>query len=141
MQGPRMHARMDGGYSSSASHTCIQGSVAGMLAGTWLQLREHVKVWCRIYTAGAQGPVLFCLHGCGYTGLTWALVAAAVKDRCAAAADTILELSSAAGQALCVSVRCMQEPQTPGYQLPHLASCMLKVLYNKMPQIEHAYHT
>ena len=35
-----------------------------------------------MYTAGASGAVLFCLHGCGYTGLTWAAVAAAVKDRC-----------------------------------------------------------
>lgn len=33
--------------------------------------------------AGSKGAVLFCLHGCGYTGLTWSLVAAAVKDRCA----------------------------------------------------------
>ena len=32
--------------------------------------------------AGSSGAVLFCLHGCGYTGLTWAAVAAAVKDRC-----------------------------------------------------------
>ena len=32
--------------------------------------------------AGASGAVLFCLHGCGYTGLTWAAVAAALKDRC-----------------------------------------------------------
>jgi hypothetical protein len=36
----------------------------------------------RVYLAGSSGAVLFCLHGCGYTGLTWALVAAAVKDRC-----------------------------------------------------------
>lgn len=36
----------------------------------------------RVYMAGSSGAVLFCLHGCGYTGLTWACVAAAVKDRC-----------------------------------------------------------
>ena len=37
----------------------------------------------RVYMAGSKGAVLFCLHGCGYTGLTWSLIAAAVKDRCA----------------------------------------------------------
>ena len=31
--------------------------------------------------AGSGTAVVFCLHGCGYTGLTWAAVAAAVKDR------------------------------------------------------------
>lgn len=36
---------------------------------------------CRVYVAGTKGAVIYCLHGCGYTGLTWALVAAAVKDR------------------------------------------------------------
>lgn len=36
---------------------------------------------CRVYVAGSKGAVIYCLHGCGYTGLTWALVAAAVKDR------------------------------------------------------------
>lgn len=32
---------------------------------------------CRfnVYMAGDKGPVVFCLHGAGYTGLTFALVA------------------------------------------------------------------
>ena len=37
----------------------------------------------RVYLAGAGPAVLFCLHGGGYCGLTWALVAAALKSECA----------------------------------------------------------
>mmetsp|Transcript_17995 Transcript_17995/g.32030 ORF Transcript_17995/g.32030 Transcript_17995/m.32030 type:complete len:382 (-) Transcript_17995:19-1164(-) len=36
----------------------------------------------RVYTAGSSGPVVFCLHGGGYTGLTWALFAKRLKDHC-----------------------------------------------------------
>lgn len=32
-----------------------------------------------VYTAGTSGPVIFCLHGGGYTGLTWSLVAKNLK--------------------------------------------------------------
>ncbi len=39
----------------------------------------------RVYLAGSKGAVLFCLHGGGYSGLTWALVAAALKAECALA--------------------------------------------------------
>lgn len=28
----------------------------------------------RIYTIGTEGPVLFFLHGGGYSGLTWAVL-------------------------------------------------------------------
>ncbi|CAD7696439.1 unnamed protein product [Ostreobium quekettii] len=35
-----------------------------------------------IYTAGTGGPLLLCLHGGGYTGLTWSLLAPRVKDTC-----------------------------------------------------------
>mmetsp|Transcript_17840 Transcript_17840/g.38383 ORF Transcript_17840/g.38383 Transcript_17840/m.38383 type:complete len:374 (+) Transcript_17840:102-1223(+) len=34
-----------------------------------------------VYTAGEEGPVVLCLHGGGYTGLTWSLVAAKLKDK------------------------------------------------------------
>ena len=36
---------------------------------------------CRVYSAGESGPVIFCLHGAGYTGLTWSMLAARLKDR------------------------------------------------------------
>ena len=36
----------------------------------------------RVYLAGAGPAVLFCVHGGGYCGLTWALVAAALKSEC-----------------------------------------------------------
>lgn len=35
-----------------------------------------------IYTAGSTGPVVLCLHGGGYSGLTWALVAARLRATC-----------------------------------------------------------
>ncbi|KAF8069435.1 protein phosphatase methylesterase 1 [Scenedesmus sp. PABB004] len=34
-----------------------------------------------VYTAGGEGAVVLCLHGGGYTGLTWSLVARQLKDR------------------------------------------------------------
>ncbi|KAL4854217.1 Protein phosphatase methylesterase 1 [Chlorella vulgaris] len=47
------------------------------------------RVWCperqatfNVYTAGSSGPVLLCLHGGGYTGLSWSLLAQQLKDRC-----------------------------------------------------------
>ena len=40
----------------------------------------------RVYLAGDAGPVVFLLHGGGYTGLTWALVARELKGRCRLAA-------------------------------------------------------
>lgn len=40
--------------------------------------------------AGNSGPVLLCLHGGGYTGLSWALIARALKDRRARGRHTLL---------------------------------------------------
>lgn len=34
-----------------------------------------------VYQAGDSGPVVLCLHGGGYTGLSWALFAQQLKDR------------------------------------------------------------
>jgi protein phosphatase methylesterase 1 len=34
-----------------------------------------------VYLAGSQGPVLFCLHGGGYTGLSFALVAGKTREK------------------------------------------------------------
>ena len=36
-----------------------------------------------VYVAGEKGPVVFCLHGAGYTGLTFALVAEELSTECA----------------------------------------------------------
>eukprot|EP01025_Chloroclados_australasicus_P032633 TRINITY_DN3306_c0_g2_i1.p1 TRINITY_DN3306_c0_g2~~TRINITY_DN3306_c0_g2_i1.p1 ORF type:complete len:384 (-),score=35.81 TRINITY_DN3306_c0_g2_i1:81-1115(-) len=36
----------------------------------------------KIYCAGCEGPVIYCVHGGGYTGLTWALLAQNLKHRC-----------------------------------------------------------
>ena len=39
-------------------------------------LAQQLTRYCyRVYLAGAQGPVLLCLHGGGYTGMTWAVCA------------------------------------------------------------------
>jgi len=34
-----------------------------------------------VYTAGSEGPVVFCLHGGGYSGLSFALAASRMKDK------------------------------------------------------------
>jgi protein phosphatase methylesterase 1 len=35
-----------------------------------------------VYLAGDSGPVVLCLHGAGYTGLTWALAAQRLRGSC-----------------------------------------------------------
>lgn len=34
-----------------------------------------------VYSCGSSGPVVLCIHGGGYTGLTWSLVAEKLKDK------------------------------------------------------------
>ncbi|XP_040378839.1 protein phosphatase methylesterase 1 [Oryza brachyantha] len=34
-----------------------------------------------VYTAGSEGPVVFCLHGGGYSGLSFALAASRMKEK------------------------------------------------------------
>lgn len=34
-----------------------------------------------VYKAGSDGPVVFCLHGGGYSGLSYALSASKIKER------------------------------------------------------------
>ena len=61
---------------------------------------------CRVYTAGSGSAVLFCLHGCGYTGLTWAAVAAAVKDRSAQFCSQAHTVMLPIRRPFCCSVCC-----------------------------------
>jgi hypothetical protein len=35
----------------------------------------------RVYLAGRQGPLVLCLHGAGYTGLTWAAATPTLVDK------------------------------------------------------------
>jgi len=46
-----------------------------------LRALRHCSVRYRVYQAGTEGPVVFCLHGGGYSGLTWALLAKELKGR------------------------------------------------------------
>lgn len=41
--------------------------------------RRHGRF--NVYTAGSTGPVVLCIHGGGYTGLTWSLVAPLLKSK------------------------------------------------------------
>ncbi|EFJ40833.1 hypothetical protein VOLCADRAFT_77814 [Volvox carteri f. nagariensis] len=34
-----------------------------------------------VYVAGTEGPIVMCVHGGGYSGLTWSLVAKRLKDK------------------------------------------------------------
>jgi hypothetical protein len=56
---------------------CLEWSV-GLTSGL-------CNVVCRgtftTYMAGTAGAVVFCLHGGGYTGLTWSLVAQQLKQQ------------------------------------------------------------
>ncbi|XP_066348971.1 uncharacterized protein [Miscanthus floridulus] len=44
---------------------------------------ERLRCCCcfNVYTAGSEGPVVFCLHGGGYSGLSFALAASRMKDK------------------------------------------------------------
>jgi protein phosphatase methylesterase 1 len=42
----------------------------------------HRGATFNVYLAGSTGPVVLCLHGGGYTGLTWAIMASQLKDTC-----------------------------------------------------------
>lgn len=69
-------------------HDCLCVMLCRMLAGGLLlqpQSCRYRRGTFNVYTAGASGAVVLCLHGAGYTGLTWSLVAAALRGRCAAA--------------------------------------------------------
>eukprot|EP01024_Parvocaulis_polyphysoides_P023742 TRINITY_DN21907_c0_g1_i1.p1 TRINITY_DN21907_c0_g1~~TRINITY_DN21907_c0_g1_i1.p1 ORF type:complete len:382 (+),score=49.69 TRINITY_DN21907_c0_g1_i1:102-1148(+) len=56
---------------------------------TWDQFFDEIKQVeiqdCgkfQIYCAGNSGPLILCIHGGGYTGLTWALLAKELKQQC-----------------------------------------------------------
>lgn len=53
------------------------------LHGTGTPLTDRARRGGRfnVYAAGALGPVILCCHGGGYTGLTWSLMAAHLKDK------------------------------------------------------------
>lgn len=73
--------------ASSHAFSSSQSSAQHYHLTTWdqyfdtakdLQL-HHRQGTFRVYLAGTQGPVIFCLHGGGYSGLTWALLAKQLK--------------------------------------------------------------
>ena len=45
-----------------------------------VHLPQRGGTW-NVYMAGDSGPVVFCVHGGGYSGLTWSLVAKKLKDK------------------------------------------------------------
>ena len=69
---------------------------------------------CRLYIAGQTGPVVFCLHGGGYTGLTWAVMAAS-------AAGQVIEMQCS-GQAPGLAQSRLQLFTCPLWQLRALGS-------------------
>ncbi|GLC37763.1 hypothetical protein PLESTB_001474300 [Pleodorina starrii] len=62
---------------------------APVALGSWQSYwdkREEVNLPSRggtfnLYVAGNEGPVVMCVHGGGYSGLTWSLVAKRLKDK------------------------------------------------------------
>jgi protein phosphatase methylesterase 1 len=45
-----------------------------------VHLPQRGGTW-NVYTAGDSGPVVFCVHGGGYSGLTWSFVAKKLRDK------------------------------------------------------------
>ncbi|MEW5312926.1 MAG: hypothetical protein WDW38_004524 [Sanguina aurantia] len=82
---PNLAAHQSAGLSSSSGG---RGGSEGVKLSSWEQYWDRKDV-CKledrgsfnVYTAGDKGAVLLCLHGGGYTGLTWSLVAKQLKDR------------------------------------------------------------
>lgn len=64
-------------------HGHVEQPAAGDLPSWPAYFDDCLSVCCpsrnavfNVYIAGSQGPVILCLHGGGYTGLSWSLVAA-----------------------------------------------------------------
>ncbi|MEW5299451.1 MAG: hypothetical protein WDW36_002468 [Sanguina aurantia] len=82
---PNLAAHQSAGPGSSSGR---RGGSEGVKLSSWEQYWDRKDV-CElqdrgsfnVYTAGDKGAVLLCLHGGGYTGLTWSLVAKQLKDR------------------------------------------------------------
>lgn len=73
------------------AHGTVDDKPGKKVSGDWTDFfseKKSIYVKSRgctfnVYIAGHQGPVLFCLHGAGYTGLTFALVAEELSKECA----------------------------------------------------------
>lgn len=72
------------------SHGAADDKPAKKVSGDWKDFFSETKTvyvasrGCtfNVYIAGDHGPVLFCLHGAGYTGLTFALIAEELSKEC-----------------------------------------------------------
>ncbi|KAF3953030.1 hypothetical protein CMV_021484 [Castanea mollissima] len=45
-----------------------------------IRIKDTENVF-HVYMAGTEGPVVFCLHGGGYSGLSFALAASIIKEK------------------------------------------------------------
>ncbi|XP_015886160.1 uncharacterized protein LOC107421438 isoform X1 [Ziziphus jujuba] len=89
------HQHQDGGRSVSSAFASrperppTQTSSQKYSPLDWLSYFDHEEDVCipdsndvfHVYVAGKEGPVVFCLHGGGYSGLSFALSASKIKEK------------------------------------------------------------
>ncbi|KAI5668905.1 hypothetical protein M9H77_18758 [Catharanthus roseus] len=76
-------------FSSVPARPPIQKSSEKYAPLGWSSYFDHEDDICipgsndvfHVYMAGTEGPVVFCLHGGGYTGLSFALAASKIKEK------------------------------------------------------------
>ncbi|KAG9456866.1 hypothetical protein H6P81_001374 [Aristolochia fimbriata] len=76
-------------FSSIPARPPTQKSIEKYAPLSWSDYFDRAEDVCipgsndvfRVYTAGSEGPVVFCLHGGGYSGLSFALAASKIKEK------------------------------------------------------------
>ncbi|XP_057974652.1 uncharacterized protein LOC131162323 isoform X1 [Malania oleifera] len=86
---PQRHRQVESAFSSIPHRPATQTSQQKYSPLDWLGYFDKEDDICipnsndvfHVYTAGTEGPVVFCLHGGGYSGLSFALSANKIKER------------------------------------------------------------
>lgn len=103
------------------SHGTADDTPAKKVSGDWKDFFSETKTvyvasrGCtfNVYIAGDHGPVLFCLHGAGYTGLTFALIAEELSKECGSTTSAI-HLRAHTSQTLCCTTGTASWPWISG---------------------------
>ncbi|KAH9614122.1 hypothetical protein KSS87_018035, partial [Heliosperma pusillum] len=83
------HSSFDSAFANVPPRPPLQGSSNKYSPLDWLSYFDQQEDICipntenvfHVYKAGTEGPVIFCLHGGGYAGLSFASSASKMKEK------------------------------------------------------------